>query len=526
MKNYQNFSKNDTQPNINVDEQEKIYKKIGPYQIDSFFSKGGMGILYLAHDPKEEKFVILKILPPKFFKNKNFQDNFLKEAQIISKTDHPNIIKLYSHGKWEQGLYIAMEFVNGITLKQFIEKKSLSKKRVLEIILQVAYALLHLHSLKIIHRDIKPENILITENGNVKIVDFGIAKFLDEESSEFSKIIGTLAYMSPEQRKNPSGVKFSSDIYSLGIILYELILGKFCNSHVNLSHLPKNLKKIINKATAVDPKNRYSDCSDFIFDLTNYLRNHLDENKKNDIEDFSFFLEKTQNLLTHQNLLKIPAIEIGVSKSETLSHTSIYLDSFKLQNDKYIIVLAEPKIEDFHSFYFSSTLRGMMRMHIENFSNEKYHPITFLNSLNSAILKDFSLTGFAINFLSLDLRKNQISFISCGHDDIFHIPSKSKKILSLSTPNNFLGLDNNNSIVETASNFNIDDKIVMFSQEIIASDTIEDKKNKKNELKNLINDYHLLQVDKLANKLLKKIEFKSFGKRKRTSLIICLQRVI
>src|SRR5690606_36400224 len=105
---------------------------------------------------------------------------FLKEAEIIALSNHPNIVKLYGQGEWEKGLYIAMEFIQGVSLTQFILQNSLSIKRSLEILLQVAYALLHLHSHGVIHRDLKPENILITENGGVKVIDFGIAQLEQE----------------------------------------------------------------------------------------------------------------------------------------------------------------------------------------------------------------------------------------------------------------------------------------------------------------------------------------------------------
>ena len=124
-------------------------------------------------------------------------------------------------------------------------------RRALEIILQVAYALLHLHSHGVIHRDLKPENILITEEGEIKVIDFGIAQLHEEEKNvtDADRFLGTPNYMSPEQKEDPSSVTFSSDIYSLGVILYELILGKLSFGIINLIALPKGLKKICCKNT-------------------------------------------------------------------------------------------------------------------------------------------------------------------------------------------------------------------------------------------------------------------------------------
>jgi serine/threonine protein kinase len=242
------FCKQDTLPNLTLEEQvSNLPPHIGPYKIDSLFNKGGMSILYLGIHPKNKKPLVVKVLSPKFIKNREVVDRFLKEAQIITLTNHPNIIKLYGQGKWEQGLYIAMEFVQGISLRQFIQQKSFSLKKALEIITQVAYALCHLHSHKIIHRDLKPENILITETGEIKVIDFGIAQLKGDSKTltKNKKIIGTPSYMSPEQKENPENVSYNTDIFSLGIITYELILGKISNGVIQKELLPNGLKSII-----------------------------------------------------------------------------------------------------------------------------------------------------------------------------------------------------------------------------------------------------------------------------------------
>ena len=170
------FHKQTTLPDLHAGEARNypLPQKIGPYKIESLLDKGGMSLLYLGVHPGTSQPIVVKVLLPKYLKNKEMMGRFLKEAQIIGMTNHPNIVKLYGQGQWEKGLYIAMEFIQGISLRQFIQQKSLSQKRALEIILQVAYALCHLHTHGVIHRDLKPENILITETGEIKVIDFGI----------------------------------------------------------------------------------------------------------------------------------------------------------------------------------------------------------------------------------------------------------------------------------------------------------------------------------------------------------------
>ena len=194
---------------------------------------------------------------------------------MIALSNHPNIVKLYGQGEWEKGLYIAMELIRGVSLRQFIMQHSLSMRRALEIILQVAYALMHLHSHGVIHRDLKPENILITEEGEIKVIDFGIAALhskvqaeTEKKVADLSRFLGTPNYMSPEQKQDPSSVTFAADIYSLGIILYELITGKLSYGTINLTSLPKGLKRIATKALAISVKERYQNISDFIHDIS------------------------------------------------------------------------------------------------------------------------------------------------------------------------------------------------------------------------------------------------------------------
>ena len=196
------------------------------------------------------------------------------EAEIITLTDHPNIVKLFGHGEWEEGLYIAMEFIQGISLRQFILQTPISLKRALEIILDIAYALCHLHTHGVIHRDLKPKNILLSENNQIKVIDFGIAQLLTEQTQEQSqsqKLIGTPVYMSPEQRANPESVSYPSDIHSLGIISYELILGKLSHGQVHLSLMPKGIQKILFNCLQPNIIDRYQDIVDFISDVSSYL---------------------------------------------------------------------------------------------------------------------------------------------------------------------------------------------------------------------------------------------------------------
>jgi hypothetical protein len=480
--------------------------KIGPYRIESLFSHGGMSLLYLGKDPETKKTLIVKVLSPKYSKNKEVVDRFLKEAKIIGMTNHPNIVKLYGQGEWEQGLYIAMEFVQGVSLRQFIQQKSLSQRKALEILLQVAYALCHLHTYGVIHRDLKPENILITETGQVKVIDFGIAQLLEELSKEIlpqKKLIGTPSYMSPEQRENPSNISFSSDIFSLGMIGYELLLGRKSHGSIDLSLLPKGLQKIIDKALKVSPKERYQDIVDFIMDISEFLQK---SEEKEDSGDYFFSLQETQKKFFERKIPSWGSIDFGISLPEGACFFGFFLDFFQNFENQYMMVFARSEKEGFSSILATASLLGMVRSlasPLLNLHKKNFHPATFLSSLNQNLLEDQSLEPFSFSLLLFDT--DSFSLASCGQNTHFLSSNLSStnhsdlsnhsghhKLYELSTPNPLLATEPHKTFVETSSSWNIKDRL------IFTSPFPEEKKNSlKKELSQTLHLPAKLQADHL-----------------------------
>lgn len=286
-----------------------IPEHIGPYKIEAHLAGGGMSILYLGIHPLTHEATAIKVLSPKYLSQPHVVERFLREAEIIALADHPNIIHLYGHGEWEGGLYIAMEYIEGVSLRNYLLLTPLSLKRALEIIIDVAYALCHLHTHGVVHGDLKPENILISENGAVKVIDFGIAQLLQEpriSPTEPLTLIGTPLYMSPEQRDNPHSMGYPSDIYSLGLIAYELVQGKPSMGQVQLSLLPRGLQKVLAKALQPLPSDRYRDVVDFITDISGYLHSGALEKEKIVGDYYSELAEELQS--TYRLLLPPPPI--------------------------------------------------------------------------------------------------------------------------------------------------------------------------------------------------------------------------
>ncbi|UII57370.1 Stk1 family PASTA domain-containing Ser/Thr kinase [Cytobacillus spongiae] len=272
----------------------------GRYKIIDMVGGGGMANVYLAHDMILDRDVAVKVLRLDFANDEEFIKRFHREAQSATSLAHPNIVNIYDVGEEESIYYIVMEYVDGHTLKQYIQQKSpLSVEKALDIMEQLTSAISHAHQNHIIHRDIKPQNILIDDEGNVKITDFGIAMALSATSiTQTNSVLGSVHYLSPEQARGGMANK-KSDIYSLGIVMFELLSGRLPFSgesavSIALKHLqsetpsirrwspniPQSVENIVLKATAKDPFHRYDTVDEMKLDILSALEpNRLDEDK-------------------------------------------------------------------------------------------------------------------------------------------------------------------------------------------------------------------------------------------------------
>lgn len=259
------------------------------YEIIRSIGAGGMSDVYQAKDQVLGRFVAIKVLKAEFTEDMNFVTKFHAEAQAAAGLEHPNIVNIYDVGS-ENGMhYIVMEYIDGITLKEYIEKKNqISDKETISIAIQVGRGIEAAHKKNIIHRDIKPQNIMISKQGKVKVTDFGIAKAVNANTIH-SDVMGSVHYSSPEQARN-GFVDVKSDIYSLGIVMYEMVTGRVpfdgdTTVSIAIQHIqeeietprtyapdiPVSLEKIILKCTQKSPDRRYSQMSELLADLKRAL---------------------------------------------------------------------------------------------------------------------------------------------------------------------------------------------------------------------------------------------------------------
>lgn len=507
------FYKQNTMPDLITGESETpLPVSIGPYKIESLLTKGGMSLLYLGLDTETKKPLAIKVLSPSYVTHPEAVGRFLKEARVIALTNHPNIVKLYGQGEWEKGLYIAMELIHGISLKQFIMQHSLSMRRALEIILQVAYALLHLHSHGVVHRDLKPENILITEEGEIKVIDFGIAQLHEEEKNvtDAGRYLGTPNYMSPEQKENPSSVTFSSDIYSLGVILYELILGKLSFGIINLIALPKGLKKIATRALAISVKERYQNISEFIHDVSRYLNSGELEKERTGSDQAKELNERIQraNLgLSPTALPTWPQMDLGVAKGRGQQQLGLYYDLFRLPNNTFLVLIAASISTAIESAMSIAVLRGMIRMHMHEFtpsSKALFKPVPFVEKLNRLLFEDILGEKFALNFVLLDPLRDLATYVSCGFDALLHIPQGQTAPRKLSSQNDLLGTSLTTEFSETTDNWNPGDILFLHSLALEPESKPEEQAQLDMALNEAVAENILLSAQRQSEAVLKK----------------------
>lgn len=277
-------------------------QQIGRYQILDGIGAGGMGEVYLAEDSQLDRKVALKILPTEFAQNAIKMRRFVQEAKATSALNHPNIITIHEIGEFNNTHFIITEYIKGKNLREVLNAKAFSLEEVLEITIQIASALQAAHQAGIIHRDIKPENVMIRDDGYVKVLDFGLAKFLEPALAANSSsnpddvtlvnlqtqagiVLGTAAYMSPEQSQGKE-VDSRTDIFSLGVVLYELLTRRQPFRGATINHIivaileavplppstfgiwiPEELETIIFRALAKNPDDRYQTVSDLLSDL-------------------------------------------------------------------------------------------------------------------------------------------------------------------------------------------------------------------------------------------------------------------
>ena len=261
------------------------------YEILEIIGSGGMAVVYKALCHRLNRYVAVKVLKDEFANDNEFREHFRAESQAVAMLSHPNIVSVYDFSRDSNCQYIVMELLEGITLKQYMQKKgALSWKEALHFATQISRALSHAHSKGIVHRDIKPQNIMVVKDGNIKVADFGIAHLQNESNAEAPETMGSIHYISPEQAHGET-VDARADIYSLGVVMYEMLTGRLpyegdtveaiAIQHISQmltlpgdikSDIPVQLEDITLKAISTDINSRYQSADELLSDLESFRK--------------------------------------------------------------------------------------------------------------------------------------------------------------------------------------------------------------------------------------------------------------
>jgi predicted Ser/Thr protein kinase len=249
----------------------ELQARFPQYELLELLGRGGMGAVYKARQTGLDRLVAIKILPPEVGQNAAFAERFTREAHALAKLSHPNIVAVHDIGQTGGLFYFIMEYVDGVNLRQALQSGRINPQEALAIVAQICEALQFAHDEGVVHRDIKPENILIDKRGRVKIADFGLAKLLGQDTAgqgltATQQAMGTLRYMAPEQMEGAKEVDHRADIFSLGVVFYELLtgelpIGRFAPPSKKVQ-IDVRLDEVVLRALEQEPEHRYQRAGD------------------------------------------------------------------------------------------------------------------------------------------------------------------------------------------------------------------------------------------------------------------------
>ncbi len=270
-------------------QQVQIGEKLGSFRIDSVLGTGAMGVVYRGTNEKTGRTVAVKVVSAEITPGRKVYDRFEREGEILQQFRHPNIVRFLALGRYKGTSYIAMEFVQGVTLERVVQDRGpLPWREVVELGIQICDALHYAHERGVVHRDLKPSNLMVTPDGKIKLTDFGIAKDLDATAlTATGRTLGTAAYMAPEQIRGTPDVSHKTDLYALGVVFYQMLVGKppfegstavvLMHCHLNeppprpsakVEEIPKALDELVVKLMAKAPTDRPWDAAAVELTLT------------------------------------------------------------------------------------------------------------------------------------------------------------------------------------------------------------------------------------------------------------------
>lgn len=405
---------------------------IGTYKIEMLLREHPFSVSYLATEPGTQAAVIIKLLKKEYMKP-HWVGKLKNEASILSHTEHPNIIKCYGQGEDLLGPYLVMEYIEGISLAEFIAEGVLPLKQTLKLTLQISSAVAQLHGLGIVHGGLYPENIVVTSSEEIKLVDFGLAYFYEEE---LAKEAGKTNLLEIVDKRSYAG-----DVFDFAAMVYELILGEKSPGHFYPSLMPRCLQKALFSALEPKSEDRYVDIVDIMMAIKECLKN-LDRNAerpaREQIEDVYEEISQQQASLLERSPPSLPGLEIGLANHRGVNITGIYYDFFRLKDSSYAIVMAEPVVNKGIAGLLNITmLRGMVHALFQI----TMAPEELFSYINKSLIQDDIEESFNLSCLILSAHHERFSILSTGQASLFYLAANSTSPQTVSIPHLSLGID-------------------------------------------------------------------------------------
>lgn len=410
-----------------MDCQSEALMQVGGYAIHRILREKSGNAVYQGLCSKTQQYLAIKVLTQPLLNDSERVHRFLREARILVQLSHPHIVKLHQFGKYTHGLYIALEYIPGISLREYILSQWVSLFQAVDHILTLGCALEYLHSRGILHGDIKPENVLITPQGKITLIDLGLAGSSSAPDISYPGCRGTPSYMSPEQRQGER-ISPRSEVYSLGLIAYELLLGNLAYGRVSLALIPEGIGRILAKALQPSPEDRYKLLSDFLHDLRVYRYGeaiHKDTRKK-DLAISDYEEVKQQRLWLAPSTVSSPDfLEIALHEEGYPTLPYVYYETFICDDIFRLWFCYSPSGKD--------TLALPLVKGLVNQWGQEDLPRIVIRKIHNECIRlnaPVSTLGISILCVSVPREKQELSWTSCGKTTFWL--KKQKKV-----PQNF-----------------------------------------------------------------------------------------
>ncbi len=381
-----------------------------------------MSRLALATDSKSGEPVVIKLIAEKQ-RGKEFARDILKEeGEILQQLNHKGVVTLVEKGDdW-----IALKYISGVSLRQLLQRSAPSVQRALDLSIGLGETIAYLHKKGVIHRDIKPENVLVNDQGKLILLDFGIALRKGATHQSTPKVLGTPFYMSPEQKQDPQAVTFASDLYSLALVTYEMLIGKPSEGRVKIALLPKGLHSLFRKALQPQPSDRPKDVKTFIAALKEYRDSDRLEKEMRGVD---WVRSKAEGIHDAQST-SLPTtppnwnrIDVGVAFHPGAALTGLFFDFLDLPEGAKALVLGEPEEGVKGAAYHSGYIRGLFRA----LGPLTADPIQLMKMVNEIVCSNESPPKFRVSYLMLGAGTNSLQFVTAGPQQFWQIASGTQQ---------------------------------------------------------------------------------------------------